>query len=41
MKSKDNGALHTDVQVLANQQELSYNNCVQTQDAVLKTCWKW
>ena len=32
------GPLHMDLQVLANQQELSNNSTVQTQDVVCKTC---
>ena len=29
-----------DVPMLANQQELTYNRSVQTQDVVWKTCWE-
>ena len=33
--------LHTNVQVLDDQQELIYNSFVQTQDVVKKICRKW
>ena len=36
-----NGPLHTDEQVLADQQELINNSSVRTLDVVMKTCRKW
>ena len=34
------GALHMDESVLADQEELTYNSSVQTQDVDKKTCWE-
>ena len=34
-------SLHTDVQVLGDQQKIIDNSSVRTQDAVYKTCRKW
>ena len=32
------GTFHIDVQVLRNQQELTFNSSVRTQDVIWKTC---